>query len=122
MNKHGEFLFSWEKNILTIQAKGPFNENGALAETNKIKEFILKKNVTKWCKLGIWDDESLGPLSAIKVIEEYQQWCTKHGCIKTGNVVSNSIQKSIAEKIYNRNGKVFLNERDAKKWLLSQIS
>ena len=53
MNRHGQFLFSWERNILIIHAKGPFNVEGVLAETNKIKKFILDKNVTKWGKLGI---------------------------------------------------------------------
>ena len=122
MNKHGEFLFSWEKNILIIHAKGPFNEEGVLAATNEAKEFILKQKVTKWCKLAILDEESLGSSEAIEVVEKYHQWCIEKGGVTTAYIVCNSIQKSILEKIYNGTAKIFDQEDDAKKWLISYLA
>lgn len=121
MNEHGQLLFYWEKDTLIINAKGPFNEKGALAETNKIKKLIMEKNVTKWCKLGIWDDESFGSAKSIAIVESYHQWCIENGCVKTACVVCNSLQKSIAEKVYNGTAKICQSERDAKGWLLSDI-
>ncbi|WP_435237464.1 hypothetical protein ACR30L_07825 [Psychromonas sp. PT13] len=121
MNRHGQFLFSWEENILIIHAKGPFNEEGVLAETNKVKKFILSKNVTKWAKLGIWDDESIGSPEAIAIVENYHQWCIENGCVKTAYVVCNSIQQSISEKVYSSAAQIFKSEDDAKKWLLSNL-
>lgn len=121
MNKHGELLFSWEKNILIVHAKGPFNEEGAFAETNKLKKFILKMNVTKWGKLGIWDDESLGSAEAIEIVENYHRWCVENGCETTAYVVCNCLQKSISEKVYSSTAKIFKDEPDAKKWLSSQL-
>jgi len=121
MNRHGQFLFSWEKNILIIHARGPFNVEGVLAETNKIKKFILKKNVTKWGKLGIWDDEAIGSPEAIEIVENYHQWCIENGCVKTAYVVCNSIQQSISEKVYDSKANIFKSEDDAKKWLLSNL-
>jgi len=121
MNRHGKVLLFWNKDILTVQAKGPFNEEGALAEINKIKVFILQKNAIKWYKLRIWDEESLGSSEAINMAKNYHKWCLENGCVKTAYVVCNSIQKSISEKIYSGTAKIFQSEYDAKKWLLSDI-
>jgi hypothetical protein len=120
MNKHGEFLLSWEVNLLVVKAKGPFNEEGTFAGIVEIEKFVSAKNIAPWCKLGIWDKESLGSPVALQMVKDYHEWCIKNGCVRTAYVVHNSIQKSVAEKLYGSKAKVFRLESEARKWLFSQ--
>ena len=120
MNKHGKFILSWEVGLLVVKTIGPFNEEGTFAEVAKVKQFVLAKNIGTWSKLVIWDEETLGSPSAIKIVSEHQEWSKKSGCMNVASVVNNSLQESVAKRIYGNESRVFLLESDARKWIASQ--
>lgn len=120
MDKHGELLISWEKSLLVIKTKGPFNEEGALAGIIKIKESVVTKNVKNWQRLGVWDEASLASPDALKMVKNAHQWCLQHGCERVASVVVTSLQQSVAEKMFDNEVKIFRLESDARKWLASK--
>jgi hypothetical protein len=117
MNKHGELLLLWEGSNLIIEAKGPFNEEGALAGIVAMKKSVAIKNLATWQRLGVWDEEALGSPSTLKMAKDTHKWCFENGCERAASIVTSSIQQSVAEKIFGSESKIFRLESDARKWL-----
>jgi hypothetical protein len=122
MNKHGEVLLSWAGSILIVKAKGPFNDEGALAAIDEINKFVSSKNLATWYRLGIWDDATLGSPSTIKLVKNIHEWYLENGCKSIAIVVCNSVQRSVAENLFGSTAKIFSIEEDAKEWLFSQVA
>ena len=108
MNIHGKVLISWEGSILIIKFKGPFNDEGTLDALDAIEKSVSTKNLAIWYRLAIWDDETLGSPSTIKLIKERtHEWDLEKHCKKIAVVVCNSLQQSIVENLFGSSAKIF---------------
>lgn len=121
MDAHGEIALFWQNDLLTVNAKGPFNELGMQKTVATIQESILNKNLTSWRKIEIWDNETLGSPEVISLAEDASQWYKENGCIASAVVVSNCIQHQIIKKISNHTSMAFQNEKNAINWLNAQL-
>ena len=110
MNAHGEVSLEWDEDLLIIHTRGPFNEIGAQSSVLDIQSSIRNKNKTLWCKLEVWDDETLGSPSVVALIKEASTWYKDNGCFASAVVISNSIQSQLIQKITNTNAKTFYDK------------
>ena len=120
MNMHGEISFVWNGDLIEITSTGPFNEKGLSHCISTIKHSILNKNIKSWCRMEIWDDETLGSPECIALSKDKAQWCITHGCYATAIVVSNGFQRALLEKEAMSNIGIFDDAATAKKWLDEQ--
>lgn len=117
MNKHGELLYFWEGDLLTVNAKGPFNDEGILSSGVGIKKAILSQNIKNWRRLEILDEETLGSPSVLALVKDLFDWYLDNGCERVAVVVCNSVQQAVIEKMLQSSDPIFRNFSDAKKWL-----
>ena len=120
MNMHGEISIVWHGNLIEITSTGPFNVEGLNHCISIIKKSILNKNIKSWCRMEIWDDETLGSPACIALSKVKALWCVNHGCYATAIVVSNSVQRSLLESEARSNIRIFDDAVIAKKWLDEQ--
>lgn len=122
MDAHGEVALLWQDDLLTVTAKGPFNELGMQRTVATIREAVLSKDLDSWRKIEIWDNETLGSPKVISLAEKASQWYKENGCIASAVVVSNCIQSQIIKNISNNTSMTFQNEEAAVNWLNAQIA
>lgn len=120
MNLHGTVSFVWDDDLIIISAKGPFNEEGLQESIAKIQSAILVKGIGLWRRMEIFDDETLGSPSCIKLSKAADQWFFEHGCYATAIVVSNRVQRALLEQANARNLGIFDDIESAKEWLGKQ--
>lgn len=120
MQPHGDIQLELQGNILIIIPKGPFNIEGAIIAVAKYKDSIEQKNLTKWYRLDIWDEDSMGTPEALEHSIEVFNWSQRHGCMATAIVVSNTIQSGIARKIIPQPMAVCYDKSVALNWLEEQ--
>ncbi|MDG1750536.1 MAG: hypothetical protein P8I03_02565 [Thalassotalea sp.] len=122
MDAHGEIVLLWQGDLLTVNAKGPFNELGMQNTVETIRDSVLSKNLEAWRKIEIWDEQTLGSPHVISLAESASQWYKDNGCIASAVVVSNCIQNQIIKNISNNTSMTFQNEAAAVNWLNTQIA
>ena len=122
MDAHGEIYLQWQDDLLTVNAKGPFNELGMQKTVATIRESILNKNLVSWRKIEIWDNETLGSPVVMSLAKKASQWYKDNGCIASAVVVSNCIQSQLIKDISNNTSMTFENEAAAVNWLNEQIA
>jgi hypothetical protein len=121
MDAHGEIALLWEGDLLTVNAKGPFNELGMQNTVAAIRESVLNKNLKAWRKIEFWDEQTLGSPKVIYLAEKASKWYKENGCVASAVVVSNCIQNQIIKNISNNTSMTFQNEDAAVNWLNAQI-
>ncbi len=117
MKSHGYVEFSWESNILYVEAFGPFNEEGVMEAASEYLSTILNRTVSDFSVIEIWDEDSLGSPEALAYVEKLWEQLISNGCTSIALVVSNSLQRGVAEKFLPSIGKIFHKKEDAKFWI-----
>lgn len=120
MNKHGEFEFFWQGDLLTIKKTGPFNDEGILACSEQAKAIVKERNLPSWRRLEILDDNTLASIPAFEDIRNLYLWYNDHGCRATAIVVSNSVQIEAIKKYIKPNATIFYKRSDATDWIKNQ--
>ncbi len=120
MNRHGEFKFYWNGDLLTIKMMGPFNDEGVLACSKEIKDAIRQRNLPSWRRLEMLDEYTLASMSALELTRQLYEWYNNHGCRATAIVVSNSVQVDALQKIIKCHDPIFFNMSKAKEWIKNQ--
>ena len=91
MNIHGSMNFSWTNNLLYVQGRGPFNEEGMEEGATNYVNAILTKLPTNFSVIEIWDDEYLGSPKVMKTLCNMWKTLADRNCIAIAIVVSNSL-------------------------------
>ena len=120
MNIHGEFKFFWDGDLLTINKKGPFNDEGVLACSEQIKAVIRDENLPSWRRLEILDDDTLASIPAFEHISKLYVWYNEHGFLATAIVVSNNVQTDAIKRYIKSNAAIFYKLSDATDWINHQ--
>ncbi len=121
MEKHGETKFYWEGNLLIVEPKGPFNEEGQTYACNQIKLAILDSGIKRWRRLEILDEKTMGSLAVLDIVKDLYTWYDQNGCYITAVVVKNSLQAhSVAEVFNSPTVKIFISLVDAINWISQQ--
>ena len=121
MKAHGYADLSWNKNVLTLDAYGPFNEEGIKLVFEQVKESVLNKNIKHWCRIEKLDEETMGSALTLSFVNELYLWADKHGCYATAVIISNLIQaQAIADVLTGKNAKLFQHIDEAQKWISLQ--
>ena len=117
MNKHGNMVFSWQKDVLIIEVRGAFNKEGIDFWFSEIKKYFKNNGVKVWRRLEIWDEEAMGIPESIEVGKLIYDWLDDNGCTLTAVVIKNSLQETIIKDRFNSNVKTFRNKEKAMEWL-----
>ena len=117
MNHHGKVSFSWKGDIFIADVQGPFNEEAVEHYIPLLKEAILKKKLSTWKRLEVWNDEMLASPAVITMAKEIYDWYDENGCIKTAIVLCNSLQIHMVKDMLNSNAEVFTESQKAQEWL-----
>ncbi len=117
MNKHGNMVFSWQKDLLTIEIRGAFNKEGMEFWFSEIKKYFKNNGIKVWRRLEIWDEEAMGIPESIEVGKLIYDWLDDNGCTLTAVVVKNTIQEKIIKDSFKSNVKTFRDEEKAREWL-----
>jgi len=117
MESHGELDLEWRDNLLVLNLMGPFNEEGAIDAFNHLKQSVISKKTNEWMRLEVWNEGTLGSPEVMEGIRQLFSWCVENGCIATAVVVSNRVQKMIAEKELPEDVEVFNDVSDAMEWI-----
>ena len=107
MKSHGSLKLSWEKNILYVEVLGPFNEEGVIEESNRYLSEILNRKVTDFSVIEVWDKEALGSPMVMNDVHKLWYELADNNCISLALVVSNSVQRDIAESLLPTTGVTF---------------
>lgn len=117
MNAHGYLNFTWCDDILTVEAFGPFNNEGAVKAAQDYINAVAHKSTEKFVVLEVLDENSLGAPETMKEVVKLWYYLAEQGCVALALVFSNNIQHSLAEKGLPNFGKTFSNLEQAKAWL-----
>ena len=121
MKAHGYADLSWEKNVLTLDVYGPFNEEGVKLVFQHVKESVLNKKIKRWCRIEKLDEETMGSALAVSFVNELYVWADQHGCYATAVIISNLIQaQAITDVLKGKNAKLFHHIDEAQKWISQQ--
>lgn len=120
MNAHGEVFLEWDEDLLIVHARGPFNEIGAESSILAIQSSIRNENRKLWCRLEVWDQETLGSPAVVALIKDAAVWYKENGCFASAVVISNSIQNQLIQKVTNEQTKTFYDKSEAIQWLNDQ--
>ena len=120
MNLHGEIIFTWEADLFTLEAKGPFNEIGLEYWFSEIKKQVIAKGFLNWRRLEIWDDEALSTPKGLDIAKIIFDWYEQNGCILVAVVISNSLQEQIIKESFKSKAEIFHDIETAKTWISSQ--
>jgi hypothetical protein len=118
MNSHGYLEFTWKSNILYVEAFGPFNEEGAIDASQEYLEKTKNNGSSNYSIIEIWDENSLGSPIVMEKIANMWRTVTENNCTSIAIVVSNSVQRSLCEKLLPVIGRVFTKMDDAEIWTL----
>jgi hypothetical protein len=117
MNIHGYLKFEWIDNTLYVHAFGPFNEEGAVKASVEYLASLEANGRSSYSIIEVWDEESLGSPEVMSKISEMWTFFLKNNCSSIAIVISNSLQRSLCEKLLPNNGKIFQNLEDAENWV-----
>lgn len=120
MDKHGNLNLIWEGDILIIELKGPFNEEGITYWITEIKNEVKTKGFARWKRLEIWDDNAFGSPKTNELAKSIFDWYESNGCYKSAAVVSYKRQAKILKEQFNSSSRVFTNQPEALDWLASE--
>jgi len=117
LNLHGKVTLSWDKDLLIIEAFGPFNDEGLDYYNALIKNAINGRSCESWKRLEIWDNEVLGSPSVVDKCKAMHGWYDENRCVLSAVVVSNRIQEIILREKVNTSAHIFFSSEDARNWL-----
>ncbi|XQW86727.1 hypothetical protein ACOYR1_08390 [Thalassotalea piscium] len=117
MEAHGTITFVWDINLLIVNLKGPFNQEGFERGFSQLKTSVLSREPGTWKRLQILDEETISSPEAIEYAMTSWNWFFDHGCVRFAIVISNSVQAYFLNDIKNPKIKVFERIEDAKVWL-----
>lgn len=118
MEAHGRLFFSWDGDILFVEAHGPFNVEGVNSVKDQYISTLEKNHKACFSIIEIFDDLSLTSPDGFKIIGEFWQEVFSYGCEALAIVVPSQFQKRVIEKILpEKNSKVFDDLEDAKNWV-----
>ncbi|WP_281560788.1 hypothetical protein [Thalassomonas sp. RHCl1] len=120
MKRHGVVTLSWQANLLVFKAYGPFNEEGIEAVFYEAQQSVINRQLQRWNRLEILDDETLGSPAVLNRVKDLYAWFENNGCEHTAVVVSNSVQIYVTEELLQSKAKIFRDINTAKKWLAEQ--
>lgn len=118
MTGHGDIKFSWYEDILIIEPKGPFNLEGQKRANKILIESITKRNLTKWRRFEIWNNNTMGSPEVLDLVSDLYDWFDANGCQLTVVVNGNCIQKHLITTFFNDHEiNMFSNLNEAKSWM-----
>jgi len=125
---HGEYRISVEKNMLLVEAKGPFNSEIVASYTTDMA-LAVKQVVAPWSQLIVLHQEGLFTPSAEKQMYSTIRARKDLGMCASGIVIIGAIARFAIEmqisRIYNDlqvKHQYFDNEKEARDWLLEVVS
>lgn len=121
MKKHGEFTFSWDKDIFMIDVKGPLNEEAQEDANNAMKSAILQQGLKRWRRLETLNEDTMGSPAVMALVTDLFAWYDNNGCYAAAIVVKNSLQVYAINEIFKSSTVcLFDNLAEAKTWLDEQ--
>ena len=121
MEKHGEMTCYWEADLLTVEAKGPFNEEGLNYACTQVKQAILNSGFKRWRRLEVLDEKTMGSPAVLDIVNDLYAWYDQNGCYLAAVVVKNKIQEhAVAEVFKSPTVKIFNSLLDAINWVNQQ--
>ena len=121
MNSHGYLKFIWKSNILNIEAFGPFNEEGVIDASQEYLKQVESIGSSNYSIIEVWDEDSLGSPLVMEKIANMWSIFIESNCTSIAIVISNSVQRSLCEKLLPINGRVFTKIDDAEIWTHENI-
>lgn len=117
MLAHGRIDLYWRDNILCVDAFGPFNDEGVTSAAAIYLDTIKHNDFEDFFVIETWDKDSFGSPSVYQVVDKNWAAFAAYGCKGLAVVVSDQIQKSLAERILPEIGQVFTSKDNALQWL-----
>lgn len=113
MNSHGYLEFTWRNSVLYVEAFGPFNEEGAIEASKEYLNQIANTENSDYSIIEIWDEDSFGSPKAMETVAGMWNILSGNNCTSIAIVISNSVQRSLYEKLLPSNGHIFTKKEDA---------
>lgn len=120
MNKHGTLNLFWKKNILYVEAFGPFNDEGAQQGVEDYIAVLVNRPDKCFSVIEILDNETLGSPDVLVELDKFWQSLSHYHCQALAIVYENTLQKQIAEKYLPSFGQVFDSLLKAEQWILRE--
>lgn len=120
MQGHGLIELNWQGNVLYVDAFGPFNEEGVVSCAQKYINEIKNKTCEQFYVIETWDKDSFGSPKVYEVVDKNWASFQAFGCLGIAVVVSDNLQKSLAEKVLpSFPSQAFTNLEQAQSWISS---
>ena len=117
MNPHGKIEFCWHGEVLFIYSYGPFNEEGITEAITELRQAVIEKNIHRWSRVEVLDEESLGSPQTVKLLKQSYQWFDDHGCRHTAVVAETSLLKQLLRTTITQKIEFFDSQEQALQWL-----
>ena len=120
MQGHGLIELNWQGNVLYVDAFGPFNEEGVVSCAQKYINEIKNKTCEQFYVIETWDKDSFGSPKVYEVVDKNWASFQAFGCLGIAVVVSDNLQKSLAEKVLpSFPSQAFTTLEQAQSWISS---
>jgi hypothetical protein len=122
---HGKFEIDREGYIIKVTVKGEYNDIGAKAVTQGLRENIIAMDDAPFAILADMNAFVGGTPDAFSVTDEYNVWLNSKNMVAKALVFTSSVYASIYEQQIKskseQNIKYFDDENDARKWIDVQM-
>ena len=113
MKGHGEVRFVWRKDVLFVEAFGPFNEVAVVQVAEAYLKQVEGQELESFSVVEVWDKNSLGSPEVMDKVGQFWHYLQGTNCSALCIVVDSGIQKRLCEKLLPSIGRVFLSQEEA---------